>query len=53
MKALSKALDIYAWWLGLVEWHDDYGEVSQRVADRRIREHDKLSESAFGSDEGY
>lgn len=51
MLAFSKAMDIYAWWLGLVNWRDEYGEVSQRVADRRIREGPRLSESAFSADE--
>lgn len=51
MLAFSKAMDIYAWWLGLINWRDDYGEVSQRVADRRIREGPRLSESAFSADD--
>lgn len=51
MQKFSKAMDIYAWWIGLAQWRDEYGEVSQRVADRRIREGPRLSESAFSADE--
>jgi hypothetical protein len=51
MQNFSLAMDVYAWWLGLINWRDDYGEVTQRVASRRIEEGPRLSESAFGSDD--
>lgn len=50
MQAFGKAMQIQAWWEGLIGWRDEYGEVSQRVADRRNREGPLLSETAFSAE---
>jgi hypothetical protein len=50
MQAFGKAMQIQAWWQGLIDWRDKFGEVSQRIADRRNREAPLLSETAFSAE---
>ena len=50
MQAFGKAMQAQAWWEGLIDWRDHFGEVSQRIADRRNREGPLLSETAFSAE---
>jgi hypothetical protein len=50
MKRVAMSMDIMACLAGLVKWHDIEGKVINYTASRRIRVHDKLSETAFGAD---
>jgi len=50
MQAFGKAMNVHALFIGLVEWRDNYGEMTQRGADRRNRLSPTLSETAFGAD---
>lgn len=52
MQDVALSMDIHAWLTGLIEWHDIEGQVSQRVAQRRIKLSPKLSSTAFGADSG-
>jgi len=52
MQEFGDALNIYAWWLGLVKWRDIASQLTQRIADRRDRLAPVLSETAFGADSG-